>query len=245
MLGGLVSGITGIIDKVGTVLGGSGIIDAATDFLRGPGIRAIGETVLDDWLGFDIPREMRVGGQRSAAPQPEFGDGIPWHYSPGSTSGMPVPRYNMIRNLPRASLPVPKRNLELPTPLPSPDVGSIGGLPTEASCGGPLSTLLKIASANSGIRATTKKIVSHMRNFGFEQTAAYFGLSIPQLSYIWIRGTKRVKRRFTGRDKSRAKAYIRHLKSCESELKSLASSARGYRRRSSSRAGASASATAR
>lgn len=81
--------------------------------------------------------------------------------------------------------------------------------------------VLRKIKANTGIRITTKKIVSAIRQFGPSAVAVWAGVSMSELMIVWDRGSRRVKRRFTKRDRSRGRSYIRHLKRQADELKSL------------------------
>jgi len=81
--------------------------------------------------------------------------------------------------------------------------------------------VLRKIKANTGLRITTKKIVSAIRQFGPSAVAVWAGVSMAELMIVWDRGSRRVKRRFTKRDRSRGRSYIRHLKRQADELKSL------------------------
>jgi len=81
--------------------------------------------------------------------------------------------------------------------------------------------VLRKIKANTGLRITTKKIVSAIRQFGPAAVATWAGVTMAELMIVWDRGSRRVKRRFTKRDRSRGRAYIRHLKRNVDELKSL------------------------
>jgi len=81
--------------------------------------------------------------------------------------------------------------------------------------------VLRKIKANTGIRITTKKIVSAIRQFGPSAVAVWAGVTMAELMIVWDRGSRRVKRRFTKRDRSRGRSYIRHLKRQADELKDL------------------------
>ncbi len=81
--------------------------------------------------------------------------------------------------------------------------------------------VLRKIKTNTGIRITTKKIVSAIRQFGPSAVAVWAGVSMAELMIVWDRGSRRVKRRFTKRDRSRGRSYIRHLKRNVEELKDL------------------------
>lgn len=83
----------------------------------------------------------------------------------------------------------------------------------------------------TGVRVTTKKIVQAIRQFGFNAVIVWAGVSLAELMVVWERGSRRVKRRFTKRDRSRGRSYIRHLKKSADELKSLGCGPRSVARR--------------
>lgn len=95
-----------------------------------------------------------------------------------------------------------------------------GGAVVAAGRAGVAFVLRKI-KANTGLRITTKKITSAIRQFGPAAVATWAGVSMGELMIIWDRGSRRVKRRFTKRDRSRGRSYIRHLKRQADELKDL------------------------
>lgn len=111
----------------------------------------------------------------------------------------------------------------------------VGGLFTggEAS-GGQIKPILDKARAATGVPVTSKKIAAHIRSFGFEASSEFFGLSLEELSIIWMHVSRRRRKRFTTKDKARARSYIRHLQAQERELNKLRPRAkrRTYRRRS-------------
>ena len=84
-----------------------------------------------------------------------------------------------------------------------------------------VSGILRKIKANTGLRITTKKIVSAIREFGPAAVASWAGVTMEELMVIWDRGSRRVKRRFTKRDRSRGRSYIRMLARNVQELKDL------------------------
>lgn len=223
IVGGLLSFGKTILDKIG-------IIDSAVDL----GKRAV-ERQKDIWLGVDKQRSTGPsGGPTSSSTAVSRTP-----RSVGNVSDLLVPR-GITGNRRRSTWgeylkgavggAVGTAGLSAAEQLIP-----FGGPSQERSSGGTgvLRPLLNAASNNIGQPVTTKKIVSTIRQFGFERASQFFGLSPTQLSYIWLRGTQRRKTRFTSNDKRRARGYIRHLKRCEAELKSLRPTARRtYRRRS-------------
>lgn len=227
MFGAIASGILGfgktILDKIG-------IVDSAVDL----GKRAI-ERQKEIWLGVDKARSAGTSGgptssSRAVSRTPQ---------SVGNVADLLVPRGitgnsrrqtwgSFLKGVAGGAVGTAGLSAaEQMIPFGGPSQGrSTGGT-------GVLRPLLNLASNNIGQAVTTKKIISTIRQFGFERASQFFGLSTDQLSYIWLRGTQRRKTRFTSNDKRRARGYIRHLKRCESELKSLRPAARRtYRRRS-------------
>jgi len=110
-------------------------------------------------------------------------------------------------------------------------VGSGGGNNTS----GQIKPILDKARNEIDVPVTSKKIASTIRQFGFEAAGEFFGLDLDELATIWMHTNRRRRRRFTPRDKSRARAYINSLKKCAAELNSLRPRASTARR--SSRAG--------
>jgi len=81
--------------------------------------------------------------------------------------------------------------------------------------------ILRKIKANTGLRITTKKIVSAIREFGPAAVASWAGVSMEEMMVIWDRGSRRVKRRFTKRDRARGRSYIRMLARNVQELKDM------------------------
>ena len=84
-----------------------------------------------------------------------------------------------------------------------------------------VAVILRKIKANTGLRITTKKIVSAIREFGPSAVASWAGVTMEEMMVIWDRGSRRVKRRFTKRDRSRGRSYIRMLARNVQELKDL------------------------
>lgn len=103
--------------------------------------------------------------------------------------------------------------------LPGGMAAGAGGVVAAARIG--VAFVLRKIKANTGIRITTKKIVSAIRQFGPSAVAVWAGVTMAELMIVWDRGSRRVKRRFTKRDRSRGRSYIRHLKRQADELKDL------------------------
>jgi len=81
--------------------------------------------------------------------------------------------------------------------------------------------ILRKIKANTGLRITTKKIVSAIREFGPSAVASWAGVTMEEMMVIWDRGSRRVKRRFTKRDRARGRSYIRMLARNVQELKDM------------------------
>lgn len=109
----------------------------------------------------------------------------------------------------------------------------VGGLITGSGrTEGQIAPILAKARANTGAPVTSKKIAGVIRQFGFEAASEFFGLNLQELATIWMHVSRRRSRRFTTKDKRRAKAYINYLKRQEKELNSLRPPRkRTYRRR--------------
>lgn len=107
--------------------------------------------------------------------------------------------------------------------------GPLDGGQQAAMVIGPATTAMRMGVAMilrkikqfTGARVTTKKLVSAIRQFGFNAVMVWAGVSMAELMVVWERGSRRPRRRFTKRDRSRGRSYIRHLKKQADELKSL------------------------
>lgn len=227
MFGSLISGAIALGKSI---MGKIGLVDSVVDLGK-----AAVQKQSAKWLGIDMARGMGTAAAPVAAAATSAVRNIP--KSVGNLRDLLVPR-NISGSGPRvtwgefagasagiagaAGLSAAERSI----PYGGPSASYGGGT-------GVLRPLLTMASNNVGAPVTTKKVVSTIRQFGFERASQFFGLNVDQLSYIWLRGTKRTKTRFTSNDKRRARGYIRHLKRCEAELSSLRPRARRtYRRRS-------------
>lgn len=91
--------------------------------------------------------------------------------------------------------------------------------------------VLRKIKANTGAKVTSKKIAAAIRQWGPATVAAWAGVSLAELMVVWDRGSRRVRRRFTKRDRSRGRAYIRMLKRQAQELKDLGCGPRTRTRR--------------
>lgn len=222
MLGSLFSGALALGKSI---LGKIGIVDSAVDLGK-----AAVQKQTNKWLGIDMGPRVATSG----APVTAMGSGS------GAAQGI-------YKNIGRVGeLLVPSR---ISGAGPRVSWGEFGGaaagiagaaglsaMEREIPYGGPsnvgrgetsvLRPLLSAASNNVGAPVTTKKVISTLRQFGFERASQFFGLSPDQLSYIWLKGTRRSKTRFTSNDKRRARSYIRHLQRCETELNRLRPRAR-------------------
>lgn len=87
--------------------------------------------------------------------------------------------------------------------------------------GGRIAPILAKARANLGQPITSRKLVSLIRQFGWATVAGWAGLEVAELLQIWQHQTRRRRRRWTAKDMTRARAYVRHLERCERELNSL------------------------
>ena len=138
------------------------------------------------------------------------------------TSGVPVPATSSLVPAIRTGTSIANRLF-----------GGTGFLGLGPSTGGQIAPILAKARANTGQPMTSKKIVNLIRNFGFEVAGEFLGLSYEELATIWLHASRRRKRRWTRRDMSRARGYIRHLQRCERELDALRPRRRTARRTSS------------
>lgn len=159
-------------------------------------------------FGLDVFQTVRGGGS-NAMPAPAI----------TASSTVPTPD-NSISRFAGNFAPGAGGAVQAMGRLPLPGVGAVGGALLAAGRTGVAFVLRKI-KANTGLRITTRKIVAAIRQFGPAAVATWAGVSMAELMIVWDRGSRRVKRRFTKRDRSRGRSYIRHLKRQADELKSL------------------------
>ena len=86
--------------------------------------------------------------------------------------------------------------------------------------GGIRSVLLKARLA-TGSAMSSRKLVSLIKQFGWAVVASWTGLTVAELMGVWEHQTRRRRRRWTRRDMSRARGYLRYLEGQAREFKRL------------------------
>lgn len=87
--------------------------------------------------------------------------------------------------------------------------------------GAGIAGVLGRARAFTGKAMTSKKIMGLIRTFGWQAAATMTGLTLVELMDLWSAKSRRSRIRFTSRDKSRAKKYIRMLARCSADYTAL------------------------
>ncbi len=105
-------------------------------------------------------------------------------------------------------------------PSPAPDVPP-DLLPAHLARAENLKNIHAIARAHLGEMITSRKLARYVEMFGWEAAAAWSGLDVGQLMTVWYHYRRPRRRRWTTRDRARARAYIRHLEDQERQLEEL------------------------
>lgn len=175
--------------NIGALIGG--LAPAIGSLFGAPGA-ALGGIIGQTAVAFDRPRQP-VSVLSAAPARVPFPGSSSFDFSQAAAGRVPFPLSRL--------------------PLPLPAFGGGNGQPTR------LRSILDAASSAAGKRITTRDVVSAAKHCGLELAASSFGVSVEDVCFVVVQGTRRRRSRgISAADLRRTRSTIRKIKNMSADL---------------------------